>query len=150
MSNNINIAVVGNPNCGKTALFNALTGSKQRVANYPGVTVVKKHGYFITPNEKNCTLIDLPGTYSLNYKSPDEKVTYDVLNNHSNLENEVNLILCVLDATNLQNGLRLVLELKEIGKPIVVVLNMKDLALKRGYSYDIAKLEKELDTLRGK
>ncbi len=79
MNKMINIALVGNPNCGKTALFNAITGSKQRVANYAGVTVEKKHGYFITKNKHNCTLIDLPGTYSLRSRSPDERITRDVM-----------------------------------------------------------------------
>lgn len=141
----IHIALVGNPNCGKTALFNALTGSKQRVANYAGVTVEKKHGYFITPKNMNCTLIDLPGTYSLRSRSPDEKITRDVVMDTLGDEMKIDLILCILDATNLMNGLRLVLELKQSGKPIIIALNMSDLAKIRGYQYDIDKLKAELN-----
>lgn len=140
----IRIALVGNPNCGKTALFNALTGSKQRVANYAGVTVEKKHGYFILPNHVVCTVIDLPGTYSLCGRSPDEKITRDVVMNQYADEMPIDLILCVLDATNLQNGLRLVLELQQTGKPMLVALNMSDLAKNRGYHYKIDKLKAEL------
>ncbi|MBP9743005.1 MAG: ferrous iron transporter B [Burkholderiales bacterium] len=140
----IRIALVGNPNCGKSALFNALTGSKQRVANYAGVTVEKKHGYFIMPNHVVCTLIDLPGTYSLSGRSPDEKITRDVVMNQYADEMPIDLILCVLDATNLQNGLRLVLELQQTGKPILVALNMSDLAKNRGYHYKIDRLKAEL------
>lgn len=140
----IRIALVGNPNCGKTALFNALTGSKQRVANYAGVTVEKKHGYFITPQHAVCTLIDLPGTYSLRARSLDERITRDVVMNQCGDELDIDLILCILDATNLLNGLRLALELKQSGKPIIVALNMSDLAKNRGYHYDIAKLQNEL------
>ena len=140
----INIALVGNPNCGKTALFNQLTGSKQRVANYPGVTVEKKHGFFITPKHKNCRLIDLPGTYSLRSHSPDEKITRDIVMGQYANEEPIDLILCIIDATNLHNGLRLVLELKKIGKPIIVALNMMDIAKRRGYNYNVALLQEEL------
>ncbi len=141
MNKNIHIALVGNPNCGKTALFNALTGSKQRVANYAGVTVEKKHGYFITPKHKNCTLIDLPGTYSLRSRSPDERITRDVVMDQFGDEVTVDIILCILDATNLANGLRLVLELKQSGKPMIVALNMADIAKSKGYNYDLIKLK---------
>ena len=144
-SQNIHIALVGNPNCGKTALFNALTGSKQRVANYAGVTVEKKHGYFITPQMFNCTLIDLPGTYSLRSRSPDEKITRDVVMDQTKDEMKIDLILCIMDATNLANGLRLILELKQSGKPIIVALNMMDIARTRGYHYKLEKLREELD-----
>lgn len=140
----IKIALVGNPNCGKTALFNALTGSRQRVANYAGVTVEKKHGYFVTPKQNNCTLIDLPGTYSLRSRSPDEKITKDVVFGEFNDESEIDLILCILDATNLSNGLRLVLELKQSGHAIIIALNMMDIAKAKGYEYDLPLLEQEL------
>ncbi|MCX8513998.1 MAG: ferrous iron transporter B [Burkholderiales bacterium] len=146
MINNLRIALVGNPNCGKTALFNALTGSKQRVANYAGVTVEKKHGYFITTNNLNCTLIDLPGTYSLKSRSPDEKITLDVVTDQQKDEANVDLILCILDATNLNNGLRLLLELKQIGKPIIVALNMFDIAENRGYHYNLEYLKQEINS----
>ncbi|MCE3268590.1 MAG: ferrous iron transporter [Burkholderiales bacterium] len=141
---NIKIALVGNPNCGKTALFNALTGSRQRVANYAGVTVEKKHGYFITPKQNNCTLIDLPGTYSLRSRSPDEKITRDVVFGEFNDEAKIDLILCILDATNLSNGLRLVLELQRSNHTIIVALNMMDIAKRKGYEYDLLLLEQEL------
>ncbi|MFN7094350.1 MAG: ferrous iron transporter B [Burkholderiales bacterium] len=144
MTKTINITLVGNPNCGKTALFNALTGSKQRVANYAGVTVEKKHGFFITPKHINCTLIDLPGTYSLRSRSPDEKITRDVVLGQLEEEPSPDLILCILDATNLSNGLRLVLELKRIGKPMLVALNMTDIAQRKGYKYNIEQLKLEL------
>jgi ferrous iron transport protein B len=137
---NLRLVLVGNPNCGKTALFNALTGSKQRVANYPGVTVEKKHGYFVTQQQINCTLIDLPGVYSLRARSVDEKVTHDVIFNKYDAEVSIDIIICVLDATNLYNGLRLVLELKQAGKPIIIALNMMDVAKRAGYKYDLVKL----------
>ncbi|HMT02892.1 MAG TPA: ferrous iron transport protein B [Burkholderiales bacterium] len=145
MNKNIHIALVGNPNCGKTALFNALTGSKQRVANYAGVTIEKKHGFFITPNNRNCTLIDLPGTYSLRSRSPDEKITRDIVLDKFNDESNIDLILCIIDATNIQNGLRLALELKQTGKPIIIALNMIDIAKRKGYIYDIEKFKIELN-----
>jgi ferrous iron transport protein B len=141
MDNSMHIALVGNPNCGKTAIFNAMTGSKQRVANYSGVTVEKKHGYFVTANNTKCTLIDLPGTYSLRSRSPDEKLTYDVVMDNYPDEQKIDLILCVIDATNLTSGLRLILELKQTGKPIIVAFNMFDLANRRGYKYDLNKLQ---------
>ena len=139
---NINIALVGNPNCGKTALFNALTGSKQKVANYAGVTVEKKHGYFTTQKHVNCTLIDLPGTYSLRSRSPDEKVTRDIILNQFKDEDEIDLVICVIDATNIHNGLRLVLELKQTGKPVIVAFNMMDVATNKGYHYDIEEFKR--------
>ena len=145
MTKNIHIALVGNPNCGKTALFNALTGSKQRVANYAGVTVEKKHGYFVTPNNTKCTLIDLPGTYSLRSRSPDERITREVVMDENKDESKIDLILCIMDATNLSNGLRLILELKQSGKPIIVALNMMDIAKMRGYHYKLDELKKILD-----
>lgn len=145
MTKIINIALVGNPNCGKTALFNSLTGSRQRVANYAGVTVEKKHGYFITPNNTKCTLIDLPGTYSLRSRSPDEKITREVVMDEIKDESKIDLILCIMDATNLSNGLRLILELKQSGKPVIVALNMMDIAKTRGYHYKLDELSKILD-----
>jgi ferrous iron transport protein B len=140
----LRIALVGNPNCGKTALFNALTGSKQRVANYPGVTIEKKHGYLTTPNNIKCTIVDLPGTYSLHSRSLDEQITRDVVMNQYANEQAIDIILCVVDATNLTSGIRLILELKQTNKPIIVALNMADIAKRKGYTYDIAKLKEEL------
>ena len=138
------IALVGNPNCGKTALFNALTGSKQKVANYPGVTVEKREGILQTKNGSKFKIIDLPGTYSLRARSVDEKVTRDVVLGKFDGESNVDALLCVADATNLHLGLRLVLELKKTGKPIILALNMIDIASRRGYDIDTKILSQEL------
>lgn len=139
------IALVGNPNSGKTALFNALTGARQKVANYPGVTVEKKSGTLRTTSGRKSLLLDLPGTYSLRARSQDEAITRDiVLGKFSQNQSQPDVFLCVADATNLHLGLRLVLELKKIGKPIILALNMTDIAEKRGYSIDLQKLSEAL------
>src|SRR5271166_6863358 len=122
-----NLAIVGNPNSGKTAVFNALTGSRQKVANYPGVTVERKSGLFRTPAGQSVNLIDLPGTYSLRARSPDEEVTRDFVLGRMSLETPPDLLLCIADATNLRLALRLVLELKRLDRPILLVLNMIDI-----------------------
>jgi ferrous iron transport protein B len=137
-------ALVGPPNSGKTALFNALTGSRQKVANYPGVTVERKAGALQTPGGRNVTLIDLPGTYSLRGRSPDEAITRDFILGRLASETRPDLILCVADATNLRVALRLVLELKRVGVPLMVVLNMFDLARRRGIEIDLSRLSAEL------
>ena len=134
------IALVGNPNCGKTALFNRLTGSRQKVANYAGVTVERKEGRLQTPKGKLLRVLDLPGTYGLTPRSPDEQVTTEVLHGKARGEKTPDLVVCVLDATNLRRGLRLVLNIRELGLPVVVVLNMADLARKRGIDIDIPRL----------
>ena len=126
------VALVGNPNCGKTALFNRLTGSHQKVANYAGVTVERKEGKLTTPTGKDLRVLDLPGTYSLNPRSPDERVTCDVLSGHAEGEKRPDLVICVVDATNLRRNLRLVLAVKRMGLPCVVALNMTDLAARSG------------------
>lgn len=145
MVKHINIALVGNPNCGKSALFNMLTGHRQRVTNYSGVTVEKKYGKFITKNGANCTLIDLPGTYTLHSRRPDEIITRNIIDGNCANESRIDIILCVLDATNLHSGLRLFLELKEHSScPIVVAFNMVDIAKTAGYVYDLNKLSQEL------
>lgn len=138
-STNFTIALIGNPNCGKSSLFNALTGSKQRVANYPGVTVDKKIGYFTTKKHYNYNIVDLPGTYSIVPRSIDEQITNDIL-----MQDNINLVFCVMDASNLQNGLRLLFELKELNKPIVIIMNMIDIADRRGYKYDYKLLSQLL------
>ena len=138
------LALVGNPNCGKTALFNLLTGSHQKVANYAGVTVERKEGKLTTPTGKALRVLDLPGTYSLNPRSPDERVTHDVLYGQAKGEKRPDLIVCVVDATNLRRGLRLVLGLKRLGLPCLVVLNMQDLARARGLHVDAQALSLEL------
>lgn len=138
------IALVGSPNCGKTALFNVLTGSKQKVANYSGVTVERKEGFITLPHGGKIRILDLPGTYSLRARSPDEEVTRDVILGHLSDESSPDVIVCVADATNLHLGLRLVLEIKKIGKPVVLALNMMDVALKRGYDVDLDVLSKQI------
>jgi ferrous iron transport protein B len=137
-------ALVGTPNSGKTALFNALTGSRQKVANYPGVTVERKAGLLLTPAGRSVNLIDLPGTYSLRGRSPDEEITRDFVLGRIASESVPDLLLCVADATNLRLALRLVLELKRTGRPMMLVLNMFDLAQRRGIKIDLARLSAEL------
>jgi ferrous iron transport protein B len=126
------VALVGNPNCGKTALFNLLTGSRQKVANYAGVTVERKEGKLLTPSGKMARVLDLPGAYSLHPRSLDERMTCDVLLGRAVGEKRPDLVVCVLDATNLRRGLRLALAVRRLGLPCVVALNMSDLAGKRG------------------
>lgn len=138
------IALVGNPNCGKTALFNLLTGSRQKVANYAGVTVERKEGVAITPSGKRVRILDLPGLYSLEPATPDEQVTADVLMGRRDGEAKPDAVICVTDATNLRQNLRLVLALKRLGVPLLLALNMSDLARKRGIAVDTAALAREL------
>jgi ferrous iron transport protein B len=138
------VALVGNPNCGKTALFNGLTGSHQKVANYAGVTVERKEGRLVTAAGKALRLLDLPGTYSLHPRSPDERVTCDVLAGRAKGEKRPDLVVCVLDATNLRRNLRLLLAVRRMGLPIVVALNMADLAARRGLKVDAAALSAQL------
>lgn len=138
------LALVGNPNCGKTALFNRLTGSRQKVANYAGVTVERKEGRLKTAAGKVLRLLDLPGTYSLYPRSPDERVTCDVLAGRARGEKRPDLVVCVLDATNLRRNLRLVLAVQRQGVPVVVALNMADLAARRGLQIDTEALSQAL------
>jgi ferrous iron transport protein B len=138
------LALVGNPNCGKTALFNLLTGSHQKVANYAGVTVERKEGWLRTPAGKRLAVLDLPGTYSLAPNSPDEQVTCDVLTGRLPGERRPDLVLAVVDATQLARQLRLVLGLRRLGLPLVVVLNMTDLARARGVNVDVKALSRAL------
>src|SRR5947207_1098309 len=138
------VALVGNPNCGKTALFNALTGGRQKVTNYPGVTVEKKVGRVVTPAGHAIRIVDLPGTYSLRARSPDEEITRDVVLGKLAGEAAPDLIVCVGDASNLRLALRLALELKRVGRPVVLALNMMDIARKRGIEIDSERLAREL------
>src|SRR6185503_12293141 len=137
-------ALVGTPNSGKTALFNALTGSRQKVANYPGVTVERKAGLLHTAAGHKVDLVDLPGTYSLRGRSPDEEITRDVVLGRLSSEGAPDLLLCVADSTNLRLALRLVLELKRVGRPLLLVLNMIDIARRRGIDIDLNRLSAEL------
>jgi ferrous iron transport protein B len=133
----LSLSLVGVPNCGKTALFNRLTGSRQKVANYPGVTVERKEGRFVGPTSgRSYRLLDLPGAYSLQPTTLDEAITRDVVLGRHASEQPPDLIVCVVDATNLRLNLRLVLELKRLGRPMVVALNMSDLARARGFRLD--------------
>ncbi len=138
------VALVGNPNCGKTALFNRLTGSQQKVANYAGVTVERKEGRFASAAGRALRLLDLPGTYSLNPRSLDERVTVDVLMGNAVGEKRPDLVICVVAATQLRRNLRLVLAIKRTGIPCIVALNMMDLAEKRGLHIDADALSREL------
>ena len=138
------VALVGNPNCGKTALFNLLTGSRQKVANYAGVTVERKEGKLRTSDGKSLRVLDLPGAYSLHPRSPDERVTCDVLHGRARGEKRPELVVCVVDATNLRRNLRLVLAVQRLGLPCVVALNMVDLARRRGIEVDPDALSREL------
>jgi len=138
------VALVGNPNCGKTALFNRLTGGKQHVANYAGVTVERKEGKLTLSNNKTIRILDLPGTYSLYPRSPDERVTCDVLRGVARGEKKPNLLVCVADATNLRMSLRFVLAIKRTGIPCIVALNMVDEAKSRGLEIDTQALSREL------
>jgi len=138
------IALVGNPNCGKTALFNQLTGSRQKVANYAGVTVERKEGRFTAPSGRVFKLLDLPGAYSLEATSPDEVVTRDICLGRIPGEELPDLIVCVADATNLRLHLRFVLEVKRLGRPMVLALNMMDAARKRGITINRDELQRQL------
>ncbi len=138
------LALVGNPNSGKTALFNALTGGRQKVANYAGVTVERKEGHLTTASGRKVSVLDLPGTYSLRARSPDEEVTRDAVLGQLAGEPEPDVLIAVADATNLRLVLRLILELKQVGRPFVLALNMFDIAQKQGLRIDVEGLSREL------
>jgi len=139
-----NIALVGNPNCGKTSLFNTLTGTRQKVANYAGVTVERKEGSFNLPSGDAIRVLDLPGTYSLKPSSLDEEVTRAVCLGELKGEILPDIFICVVDATNLSLHLSLVLEVRALNRPMILVLNMMDEVKKRGISIDKDKLSQLL------
>ena len=139
-----NIALVGNPNCGKTSLFNTLTGTRQKVANYAGVTVERKEGSFNLPSGDAVRVLDLPGTYSLKPSSLDEEVTRAVCLGELKGEILPDIFICVVDATNLSLHLSLVLEVRALNRPMILVLNMMDEVKKRGISIDKDKLSQLL------
>ena len=143
-SNEPLVALLGNPNCGKTALFNLLTGSRQKVANYSGVTVERKEGRLGLDSGKNIRILDLPGAYSLYPRSLDEKVTCNVLLGRAEGQKRPDLVVCILSAMNLRRNLRLVLAAKRLGLPCVVVLNMLDIAKRQGLEINTDALSKEL------
>ncbi|MEO7564877.1 MAG: ferrous iron transporter B, partial [Sphingomicrobium sp.] len=138
------VAVVGSPNAGKSALFNALTGARQRVGNYPGVTVERKSGRLVLQDGRPVELVDLPGAYSLEPSSPDEAVTRDVLAGKQRGERDLDALLIVLDASNLDNHLRFALQVIELRLPTIVALNMVDLAKRDGLELDAERLSAEL------
>ena len=140
----LRMALLGNPNCGKTALFNLLTGSRQKVANYAGVTVERKEGHLQTASGRRVLVLDLPGAYSLNPLSADESVTRDVVSGRRADEPLPDLLVCVVDATNLKLNLRLVLEARALGLPMVLTLNMSDMAVREGIVIDRGVLSREL------
>jgi ferrous iron transport protein B len=144
MSVPFRVALVGAPNCGKTALFNLLTGSRQKVANYAGVTVERKEGRLVLAGGTEVRVLDLPGAYSLHAASPDEEVTRQVVLGERSDEPSPDLLVCVVDATNLRLHLRLVLELRELGLPMLLVLNLMDAARDQGLRIDRAALEARL------
>ena len=143
-SNEPLVALLGNPNCGKTALFNLLTGSRQKVANYSGVTVERKEGRLGLDSGKNIRILDLPGAYSLYPRSLDERVTCNVLLGRAEGEKRPDLVVCILSAMNLRRNLRLVLAAKRLGLPCMVVLNMLDIAKRQGLEINTDALSKEL------
>jgi ferrous iron transport protein B len=138
------IALLGNPNCGKTALFNRLTGARQKVANYAGVTIERKEGSFTSPAGRALRVLDLPGAYSLSAQTPDEAITRDVVAGLRAGEQAPDAVVCVVNATNLRLNLRLVLEIQRLGLPMLLALNMVDVAKKRGIEIDTVKLAQEL------
>ncbi|MFZ2389890.1 MAG: ferrous iron transporter B [Polaromonas sp.] len=140
----LRVALLGNPNCGKTALFNLLTGSRQKVANYAGVTVERKEGQVLTASGQRVLVLDLPGAYSLNALSADEAVTRDIVIGRRQGEPLPDRLVCVADATNLQLNLRLVLEARALGLPMVLALNMSDAARRAGIVIDRELLSREL------
>lgn len=141
MSNPIHITLAGNPNTGKTSLFNSLTGLHQKTGNYPGITVDKKQGSFHLENGQKVNVIDLPGTYSLNPTSVDESVATKHL-----LEKNPDLVVVVTEAENLKRNLLLFTQIKDLGLPTLLVINMEDQMQKKGISLDVENLEKQLDT----
>ena len=137
-------AVVGNPNSGKTTLFNALTGLRQKVANYPGVTVEKKSGQFIGQHGEKVELLDLPGSYSIGAHAPDERITRDVLLDLRQDTPRPERILCVIDASHLERNLYFITQVLELGLPTVIALNMVDVAMAQGTPVNAARLSEEL------
>ncbi|MBO9767047.1 MULTISPECIES: ferrous iron transporter B [Xanthomonas] len=140
----LRLALVGNPNSGKTALFNQLTGSRQKVANYTGVTVERKEGHFRAPSGREFAVLDLPGAYSLQPASLDEAITRDLCRGFYPGEPAPDVLVYVMDATNLRLHLRFALELRELGRPMIVALNMMDAAQRRGIVIDLPALEQAL------
>ena len=138
------LALVGAPNSGKSTLFNGLTGGRAKVANYAGVTVETRSGFFATPSGRKIKLIDLPGIYGLTARSMDERVALDMISGERGGENKTDALLIVIDAAHLRTHLHTMLQMRQLGRPMMVVLNMIDLAERDGVKLDIPKLEKRL------
>ena len=138
------LALVGAPNSGKSTLFNGLTGGRAKVANYAGVTVERRSGTFATPAGRSVELIDLPGIYGLSARSLDERIAVDVISGREGLEQPPDALLVLVDAADLRTHLHLALQLKALGRPMLLVLNMIDLAERDGVKIDVAKLEARL------
>ncbi len=143
MKQEITVALAGNPNSGKTSLFNALTGLNHKVSNFPGTTVDKKIGYCKLNAETRAQIIDLPGTYSLYPKSADELVTYDILRNEAETDFP-DLVLFIADASNLKRNLLLLTQVADLGVPVILALNMVDLAERKGIFYELEVLAQQL------
>ncbi len=146
LSHTATVAICGNPNCGKTTIFNGITGLRQKVANYPGVTVEKVTGHFQVPSypDLKLTLVDIPGSYSLAALSPDEYIAARAMFGGFDGEARPDLIICVIDATNLERGLYFLFQVLQIGQPVVVALNMIDVVLRRGQRIHANKLSRLL------
>src|ERR1700689_4551879 len=140
----LTVALAGNPNSGKTTIFNGLTGLRQKVANYPGVTVEKKTGRCRLADGSVANIVDLPGTYSLISRSPDEQVAMEVLRGLRSDTPKPDAVIVVVDASNLQRNLYLVSQLIEMGRPLLVALNMMDVTERRGLTVSPEQLQKEL------
>lgn len=138
------VALVGNPNCGKSALFNRLTGARQKVANFAGVTVERKIGRYVGSSGRVWQILDLPGTYSINGSTPDEQITQAVITGQHRSEAMPDALVCVVDATNLRRGLRIALELRQLNLPMVLAVNMIDVAKKRNIHIDLSALSAAL------
>ena len=145
MSKQINVALIGNPNTGKTSVFNALTGLNQKVGNYPGITVEKKEGICKLPRGVKAHIIDLPGTYSLNASSLDENVVIELLLN-KNDKDFPDVAVVVSDVENLKRNLLLFTQIKDLEIPVILVINMADRMIRKGISLDIDYLEQQLNT----
>ena len=145
MSKSINVALIGNPNTGKTSVFNQLTGLKQKVGNYPGITVEKKEGICKLPRGVKAHILDLPGTYSLNTTSLDESVVVELLLN-KNDKDYPDVAVVVTDVENLKRNLLLFTQIKDLKIPTILVINMSDRMVKKGISIDVESLEQKLDT----
>ena len=145
MIKNIKVALIGNPNTGKTSVFNALTGLNQKVGNYPGITVEKKQGSFRLDRVTKARILDLPGTYSLNASSMDESVVVELLLNKNDFDFP-DVAVVVTDVENLKRNLLLFTQIKDLEIPTVLVINMSDQMKRKGIKIDLEKLEQKLDT----